>query len=241
MSGNGNGNGNGDGQETGVMLKTETKTVKHTFEPEERNQIGGDLARSIAALRGIEAEFDQVKASYKAKSTEAETRIDKLSTDLMNGFEMRNKKCVVVFRPRDRKKDFILEEDWNEFGKEAHPALTEDMTPADFQAELLQAESAFDHRVEIPIIPQAGNDGGVLVVGQFSGKWFSALRVNVGVQALNERLDSEQPCFKKRFDAVQRPAKRLKEWLVEKFGKDLAKGFESHIDTAVDGQKERAE
>jgi len=221
--------------------KWETKAVKHIFAPDERNQMGGELARQIGGLRGVQAEFDQVKASYKAKTTEAEARIDNLSTALVNGFEMRNAKCFVVFRPKDRKKDYIAERDFNEFGEEAQPILTEDMTPTDFQADLLQAESVFDHKQEIRVIPQAGPDGGVLVVGQLGGKWFTALRVTVGRAILEERLDSEQPCFKKRFDAIQKAAKRLNEWLVEKFGKDLAKGFQLPIENAVEGQKDRVE
>lgn len=224
-----------------TATKTEVKQVKHTFTMEERNAIGGDLARGLAGLRGIEAEFDQVKASYKAKTTEAEARIDKLTTDMMNGFEMRQAKCVVSYRPEDRKKDFILEEDWKDFGTDAHPVLTEDMTPADFDLELIEAESAFENRQEIEILPRVNNDGGILVVGQMAGKWFSALRVCIGNAQIEERLDSEQECTKKRQDAITRAAKRLKGWLVEKFGKDAAKGFDAHIDQAVDGQKERVE
>jgi hypothetical protein len=233
---------NGNGALTAAApLKMEVKAVKHTFEPEERNQMGGDLARSIAALRGVEAEFDQVKASYKARQSEAEARIDNLSTALMNGFEMRNKKCVVNFRPRDRKKDFILEQDWNEFGAEAQPAITEDMTPADFQAELIEAESAFENRSEIDLFPRTANDFGTLVVGSLKGRWYSALRIAIGAHVVNQRLDSEQPSDKTRWGAIKRQAIFLEQWLVEKLGRDNAKGFEEPIKKALNTEKERVE
>jgi hypothetical protein len=222
-------------------LKIEVKSVKHTFTQDERNNIGGELARTIGGLRGIEAEFDQVKASFKARITEAEARIDKLSTDMVNGFEMRNAKCVVHYRPQDRKKDFIQEEDWNEFGPEAHPALTEDMVPADFQAELIQAESAFDNRKEIELFPRANNDFGVMVLGSLKGRWYSALRIAIGQNVLNQRLDSEQPSDKTRWGAIRRQAVYLEQWLTEKLGKDNAKGFKDPIEKALNAQKELVE
>ena len=39
--------------------RIEVKSVKHTFSPEERNNLGSELARQIGNLRGIDAEFDQ--------------------------------------------------------------------------------------------------------------------------------------------------------------------------------------
>lgn len=221
--------------------KFEVKTIKHEFDSAERNQLGGDLARAIGGLRGIEAEFDQVKAHYKSKVTEAEARIDKLSTDLVNGFEMRERRCAVVYRPRDKKKDFIAEEDWNEFGREALPALTEDMTQSDFQTELIQAESQFDNRTEIELFPRANNDFGVLVVGQLKGRWYSALRVAIGVHTLKQRLDSEQPSDKSRWGAIKRQATYLETWMLQELGKESAKGFKEPVEKALNAQKERVE
>jgi hypothetical protein len=83
--------------------KTVRRLVRHPFSIEERNTMGGDLARAHGTLRGIQGELDQVKASYKAKITESEAQIDKLSTDLVNGFDMRTKECRVVFYPERRK------------------------------------------------------------------------------------------------------------------------------------------
>ena len=220
--------------------------MKHTFTTDERGTIGSDLARAIAGLRGVEAEFDQVKTSFKARTTESETRIDRLSTDLMNGFEMRNEKCVVIFRPKDRKKDYYIETEFasamaNGNGKAFPvPVLVEDMTRDDFQAELIQAESMFDNREEIALFQPTELDSGVLVVGRFGQKWFSALRVKIGKLALEERLDSEQRSFKHRPDAVAHAVKRVNEWAKANL-KELAKGFQDQFSKVAEAHKERAE
>lgn len=231
---NGHGNGNGSGP------KIEIKNVKHTLDNMERNQLGGDLARAISELRGVNNDFDQVKAGFKAKITEKEAKIDNLSTLLVNGFEMRNERCVVIYRPKERKKDYFREEDHVEFGADAELLLTEDMTADDFQAELLQAESKFDGREEIQLFQPTETDRGVLVVGRFAGKWFSALRVKIGKVELNERLDSEQKCFKQRPDAVANGVKRVTAWAKENF-KEHAKGFEAKFQDVILQHAERAE
>lgn len=227
--------------------KIETKSVKHVFTPDERNEIGSNLARSIAMARGIEAEFDQVKASYKAKTTEAEARIDSLSTSIMNGFEMRNERCAVACRPADRKKDYWLETTIHHANgmdpKDKNyppPILTEEMTKDDFQADLLQAESKFDLREEIELFKPTESDRGTLVVGRFAGKWFSALRVNIGKLSLAERLDSEQKSFKYRPDAVSCAVKRASDWAKENL-KEHAKGFSQSFQSVIEAHKERIE
>lgn len=221
-------------------LKIEVKSVRHNFTPEERNEIGSSLARSIASCRGIEAEFDQVKASYKAKTTEAEARIDNLSTSLMNGFDMRNERCIVIFRPAQRQKDFYLESEFSTEPGGSGPVVTEEMTREDFQADLIQAESKFDNREEIQLFKPAEGDWGILVVGRFAGKWFSALRVKIGKLTLEERLDSEQKAFKYRPDAVSTAVKRINDWAKANL-KDLAKGFEESFRGVIDAHKERTE
>ena len=225
--------------------KIEIKSVKHTFTPVEREDLGSGLARCIGTCRGIETEFDQVKASFKAKLTEAEARIDNLSTSLVNGFEMRNERCAVVYRPADRKKDYFLETSFKAAAEQGwhgqlDPALTEDMTRDDFQAELIQAESKFDCREEIELFNPTDSDSGVLVVGRFGQKWFSALRVKIGKLVLEERLDSEQKAFKFRPDAVAMGVKRISEWSKANL-KDLAKGFEESFRGVAEAHKERQE
>lgn len=223
------------------MQKTEIKNVRHNYTHEELEQLGGDLARAFSALRGVETEFDQVKASYKSKTAEAEARIDRLSTNRMNGFEMRELPCFVVFRPRDKEKDYYTTEAAaNKPSKDIPPVLTERMTNNDFQQELIQAESKFDAREEIPLFKPAEGDRGILVVGRLAGKWFSALRVKIGKLELDERLDAEQKCFKKRPDAVTTAVDRVNIWAKQNL-KDLASGFQDSFKAVAEAHKERAE
>jgi hypothetical protein len=232
-------------------MKVETKTVKHTYDHTEREQLGGDLARSIGAIRGIEAEFDGIKSSYKAKTAEAEARIDRLSTNISNGFDMREEPCVVTFRTKDKEKDYWLESDAKqvpdgiEIGQGLVsigilPVMTERMTSDDFQQELIEAESKFDAREEIQLFAPAEGDRGLLVVGRFGGKWFGALRVKIGKLELNERLDSEQPCTVTRADAVKVAVKRVNDWAKSNL-KDLAAGFQSSFNAVEKLHSERME
>ena len=53
--------------------------------------------QSFATLKSVVAEFDNVKAVWKAKTTEAESRMETLNSTLQAGFEMRDEQCVIVF------------------------------------------------------------------------------------------------------------------------------------------------
>jgi hypothetical protein len=234
---------------TKTPMKSETKNIRHDFTGEEKQQLGGDLARSFGALRGIESEFDGIKASYKSKTAEAEARIDRLSTDITNGFVMRDTPCFVVYRPADKEKDYYLDESdagWVSKGvftimdRLIKSVLTERMTTDDFQQELIEAESKFDAREEIELFKPVDGDRGILVVGRLASKWFSALRVKIGKLELNERLDAEQPCCKARPDAVAKAVKRVNEWAKVNL-KDLALGFQASFNAVAEAHKERSE
>jgi hypothetical protein len=215
------------------------KSVRHDFTPPEIAGLNVDFRQSFANLKAVEAEFDNVKALWKSKTTEAESRMEVLNATLQAGFEMRQKDCVVVFRPADKKKDFYLLEGYSP-DLSIEPVLTEDMTQADFEQDLIQAEAAFGDRVEL-ILWQAGNGVGRMIVGSQGGKWFAAVRGNVGAIKIEERLDSEQMATKKRFDAITRADRRVNDWLKANLGKDTAKGFEAEIIEVIEGEKEKAE
>lgn len=61
--------------------KIEIKSIRHNFTAEERSDLGGILARAVGSLRGIESEFDQVKAGYKAKTTAAEAQYQHVGSE----------------------------------------------------------------------------------------------------------------------------------------------------------------
>lgn len=225
--------------QTLTKRKTEQKFLKHEFTQEERNEMAKSLARTFGELRGVHSEFDQVKASFKSRIAEKESTIEKLSTDTMNGFDMRNIECVVVLRPKDKKKDFFKADGFNEEAP-GKPLLIEDMTLNDFQQELIEAESKFEKREEIALFQATDRDRGVIVVGTFGGKWYSAIRISINRHVIEERLDSEQKAFKNRFDAIKVAAKRAADWF-EKELKTDAKGFMDPMNKAIDAHRERVE
>ena len=228
---------------TPAKPKIETKLVKHDFTTDEHRQLGGDLARCISGLRQIEAELDEVKASYKAKTSSAEAQINKISTDITNGFEMRNERCVVILDMKESKKHFYLESllKDGELPKNCEPVITEPLTDADRQAELLEAESKFDARQDIDLFPATESDSGTLTVGRLGGKWYSALRIKIGTRVINERLDSEQACSKKRPDQIKRACKRFVDWVEQNLGREEAKGFKNQIELVKAEHAEREE
>lgn len=219
------------------MAKIETKVIKHDFSNAEKQQRGEELARTIAELRGVETEFDGVKADYKAKIESKKTQIESLGTAVVNGFEMRNVRCRVEFLPKIRKKHFYPEN----ADEGAKPVLVEDMTSEDFALELIEAESKFDTREEITLFPATERDNGILVVGRYHGKWYSALRITIGKHRIDERMNSESRAYKQRVDAINTAAKRALTWLSETLGKDAGKGFADPINKAIEPHKERAE
>lgn len=217
--------------------RIETKSVKHSFTVDEVNQLNVDFRQSYSNLKAVESEFDNVKAVWKSKVTEAESRMETLSATLQAGFEMRQERCRVVLDPKLSKKFFYLET----APEGADPVLCEPMTDDDFQAELLEAESKFDAKEDIEIFEPINGDSGVMTVGRLDGKWFAALKVKVGTRIISERLDSEQSCSKKRSVMIERCLARLKTWLKENLGHEEAKGFQNAINLTLAAHAEREE
>jgi len=125
------------------------RSVKHVFTPEETAALNVDFRNSFANLKAVEAEFDSVKASYKAKTTEAASRMETLATTLQAGFEIRDQNCVLVLDFKAGKKFYYLEtladEHWRrEFPNELEwprdrAVIVEPVTEADRQQELVTA------------------------------------------------------------------------------------------------------
>lgn len=214
--------------------RIEDRLVRHDFTQNERLDLGSELARALGRLRGVESEFEGVKASFKARIATEESTVETVSTDIQNGFTMRKKKCRVVFRPKDKKKDYYPEIKDDVF--DAKPALTEEMTPDDFQAELFESEQRFERRAEILVFKDS-----YLVLGRWSSKWYAALRVKVGAQQIQERLDPSGKRFKSRPEALAATLARLSQWLLEQFGEETAKGFKDAIAKVATTQGELEE
>ena len=220
-----------------------TKLIKHVFTLEERAELGSELSRAFRTLTNIEAEADEIKASIKSRLTRAQAEIGSLTTDIGNGFSMISTRCEVVYFPAERVKRFYMV---GLSGTGASHIAEDAMTPEDFEQDLIRAESKFECRKEItifnvPVAKSSAFDIGTLTLGRFDNHWFSALKIKIGRNVLEERLDSEQPSCKKRSDALSKAAKRLKEWLTTALGKDTAKGFEGPIATALEPERELEE
>jgi len=222
---------------SGAKGRIEVKFVRHDFSNEEKLKFGSQLGEAISKARAVETEFNTVKASFKLRAEEAKTQIDSLGTKLQAGFEMREARCRVVYDAKARRKFYFLED----APEDAAPVLDEPMTGDDFQQDLLIAESAFELRDELPIFAPAGNDRGIIVIGRHNGRWFTALRIQVGAKSISERLDSEQPSTKERVDALRKAARRSKEWIVDNLGKDAFEGFKAGLEALVKANEEIVE
>lgn len=223
------------------------KSVKHVFTDPEIAKLNIDFRQAYANLEAVEADAASVKSQLKAKVDEAAGRMKTLNATLQAGFEYRDTDCIVVFRPNDKQKDYYPVLDGKgelsvdeRIAAGEEPTLTEAMTQEDFEQDLIRAESAFESRVEIELW-DVDRDSCKLVVGRQNGRWFTALRGNIGVHVLSERLDGEQRATKKRFDAVNLAGKRVGEWLRRNLGKEEAKGFEDRIIAIVEAQKDKVE
>lgn len=218
----------------------EKKSIKHTFTPAETAGLNIDFGNAYDAVKSAEADFDAVKAVHKSKITEAESKMTTLRATINAGFEYRETELQVVFYPVEKKKRYFAADADLKVDHKAAPILVEAMNPADFQADLIQAESIFESQTRLELW-RAGESSGFLIVGRLLGSWYCALRGNIGNNKLGERLDSEQPCFKKRSDAIARAGKRCEAWITSAVGKEALPGFKDTIKKVVDAEAEKAE
>lgn len=224
-------------------LKFETRNIRHDFNKDEIAGIHTQFHQAIKEVGVIESEADSVKANFKARTAEAQAKADRFGSLIDAGFEMRMTDCIVVFRPKDRKKDYYLKSCLvdGKLPKKAKIVLTDDMTEDDMQAELFSSEGKFERREEIQLFTATEHDNGILVVGRMNGKWFTALRAEIGGSKIEQRLDSEQPCCKHRYDAICKATKRFDKWVTESLGEEVAKGFKESLYQLCEAHKEREE
>lgn len=237
---------------TPTKPKTEVRALKHVFTPEEIAELNIKYRMADKAVHSCETELDSVKQSYKAKITEAESRKEKIGTELDAGFEIRDQTCIVVMDFKEGQKYYFLDsvvKGWANPTPAEWPieeaVMTEILTDDDRQQELLAAESKFECREEI-VLFEAGDDVGTMTVGRLDNKWYSALQVKIGSLVITERLADEQAVAKgsgskKRPDQVKRTLKRFIEWLDENLGREEAKGFKNQVELVKAEHAEREE
>lgn len=234
-------------EEKGPAAPVVKKSIRHLFTPDEVAEMNVNFRRAYVRLAAIEAEQDSVKSKFKAQLAEQESIMASLDAALQLGWESRHKDCYVVFRPADSKKDYYPVSDGvgeldlaGRIAAGEKPADTEDMTAEDFEQDLLMAEREFERRSEVLLWDAAG-DAGKIVVASLRGKWFSAVRANIGGQRLDERLDGEQKCFKHREDAVGAAGRRAMDWLESTLGRETAQGFAAGIVAALEAERGKVE
>lgn len=211
----------------------ELKLVKHEFTSPERDELGGRLAQSISQLRGVEAELEQMKSAYKARVSECEARIEKLHTDRLNGFEMREKLCRVEFDISNRKKNFFP----IDAPDAAFPALVERLTDADLQTRL---PGLGTEPVTVTVLPDDGETRGDFrlwpVVRNSRPLVAATASFAVGDYELDESPDGS-PAFGDQRGALTAAVNRVRAWLIEKFDVGTADGFEPQLQAAIDSVK----
>lgn len=179
--------------------------VKLSLTDPDRLRIGRELSEALARKRNVEGEFDDVKASYKAKLTTVEADVDRLGTTLSLGFEMRMENVWIRYLPKEGKKEFRLERQT----EKDEPVLVLEMEPDDFAVELIEAEEPFIHRLHFVLLENDLANVSVLIASTDKVKWVSALRGKIGSMQLNERLDSLQRAVNGPGPALELALERL--------------------------------
>jgi hypothetical protein len=229
------------------MEKTKHKivkrSVKHVFTPEETAALNVEFGQAYDGVKSAEADFDAVKSVHKAKITEAESKMISLRATINAGFDFREKPLILVMDLKAGKKFFYLESCLidGEIPQEEQPVITEAVTEQDRQQELIEAEAKFEKREVIKLFEPLKQDFGTLTVGRFEDKWYSSLNVRIGEKTITERLDSEQPCSKKRIDQIRRALKTFAGWVEETLGREEAKGFKNQMELIKTEHAEREE
>ncbi len=100
----------------------------------ERLELGKQLADEHADLRGVNSDFDRVKAEFKSKITSHEANIEDLSNKVSTGYRMMDVPCRWILDLPNPGVKTLLRQDTHEEVEVA------DMTDADRQVEMELAQ-----------------------------------------------------------------------------------------------------
>lgn len=111
--------------------KLETsRMLRIQYTDAERLELGKKLAEEHAELRGVNSDFDRVKANFKSKITSKEANIEDLSNKVSTGYHIADVKCKWVMRNPDALHKTLYRLDTGD------SVETVDMVTEDFQAEM---------------------------------------------------------------------------------------------------------
>ena len=85
--------------------------VKIDFTPEEKIELGIQVAEQVRKLKIIEVQKKSAAADFTAREKQANLEIDEIARKLGDGFEMRRENCVVRYDDSLHMVHFILEHD----------------------------------------------------------------------------------------------------------------------------------
>jgi hypothetical protein len=171
--------------------KRERISVKHVFTQTERIDIGEKWAAGTRDLQNVEDEFASVKADFKSRLERIDLDNGALCRKFSDGFEMREKECIVTFNdPSKGRKTYRLEE-----GGEV--VREESMSACDYERELpltgeepSKPDGKKDEHDADAILNMAGAEEAGLTGDEATSAVSSPGAEDAGETALGEVLDA---------------------------------------------------
>lgn len=110
----------------------ETTQLEHHFSDAELLDLSKKNASAVHERNALEEQKKQIVNEFKAKLDHQESLVNLTSQKISNGYEYRDYKCLVIFRPKASEKD--LYQDYTEEGEPiGSPVKTLPMSQSDFQ------------------------------------------------------------------------------------------------------------
>jgi hypothetical protein len=107
-----------------------SRMLRIVYTDAERLQLGRQLSEEFNELRGVNSDFDRVKANFKSKITSKEANIEDLSNKVSTGYHIADVKCRWELRSPDPLHKQLFRLDTGDCVE------TADMVTEDFQAEM---------------------------------------------------------------------------------------------------------
>jgi len=121
--------------------------VKIDFTPEEKIDLGLQVAEQVRLLKSIEAQKKSAAADFTAREKQANLEIDELARKLEDGFEVRQEMCLVEYDHALNMVHYIFEQDGKRIIVEQRKMTADEkQIGIDFEAD---SDNEFD-RIEVP-------------------------------------------------------------------------------------------
>lgn len=108
------------------MNTTEKRTLRYDFTAVEAHELSLQLGNKNKEVKALTQEKKSVTSQWTAKINEAEAARDKLSNQVVDGYEHREVECEVIFNQPANGKKTVIRKDSNKL------VGVEDMTQSDW-------------------------------------------------------------------------------------------------------------